>query len=249
MNRDALVIWSASRKARNENFYLFVLLPYLLLLFVPLQSYAQTIIIGRVVGISDGDTITVLQNKTQYKIRLYGIDTPEKSQDFGNKAKQFTSDLVFKKDVKVIQEDTDRYGRIVGTVFVDGICVNEKIVKNGYAWVYRKYCDKPVCKEWMKLEVQARENKAGLWSLPNPIPPWQFRHNENKASQVSTVGAQKAETVGSQTSETVYHGNVESRIFHRAGCQHFNCKNCTKIFNSRDEAVNAGYRACKICRP
>ena len=85
--------------------------------------------------------ITVLQNRTQYKIRLYGIDTPEKAQDFGKRAKQFTSDLVcsvWERGKKVIQEDIDRYERIVGMVYVDDICVNEAIVKNGFAWVYQK---------------------------------------------------------------------------------------------------------------
>jgi endonuclease YncB( thermonuclease family) len=86
-------------------------LSILLLISLALASItsAQTIIQGRVVGISDGDTITVLQNRTQYKIRLYGIDTPERSQDFGEKAKQFTSSLVFGKQVQVVKED--RYGK------------------------------------------------------------------------------------------------------------------------------------------
>lgn len=100
-------------------------------------------IIGKVVGIADGDTITVLENRTQYKIRLFGVDCPEKSQDFGNRAKQFTSDLVFGKMVQVISEDIDRYGRTVGMLMIDGKCLNEEIVKAGYAWVYNQYCKKP----------------------------------------------------------------------------------------------------------
>ena len=130
------------------------------------------------VGIADGDTITVLQNKTQYKIRLYGIDTPEKAQDFGKRAKQFTSGLVYGKHVKVVQEDVDRYGRIVGMVYVDGVCVNEEIIKNGFAWVYKRYCNSPVCETWLNLESEARSSGAGLWSHKNPIPPWDFRRGK-----------------------------------------------------------------------
>jgi len=117
--------------------------------------------------------ITVLQNRTPYKIRLYGIDTPEKAQDLGKRAKQFTSDLVvYGKEVKVIQEDIDRYERIVGMVYVDDICVNETIVKNGFAWVYQKYCSKLICQKWLELEKEARSNRSGLWRNDNPIPPW-----------------------------------------------------------------------------
>jgi len=95
----------------------------LLVILAPFVSGCfATEITGKVVAIADGDTITVLQNKTQYKIRLYGIDTPEKAQDFGRRAKQFTSDLVYGKHVKVVQEDIDRYGRIVGMVYVNDIC-------------------------------------------------------------------------------------------------------------------------------
>lgn len=141
-------------------------------------SGAQSIILGKVVGIADGDTITVLQNRTQYKIRLYGIDTPERAQDFGKKAKQFTSNMVFGKHVRVVKEDMDRYGRVVGTVYVDGVCVNEEIIKDGFAWVYRKYCKSPVCAHWLKLEETARLNRIGLWSHKDPIEPWNYRRGE-----------------------------------------------------------------------
>ena len=89
------------------------------------------VINGKVVGVSDGDTITVLQEHIQYKTRLYGIDCPETYQDFGTRAKQFTSKLVFKKQVRVVQKDMDRYGRVVGLVFVDGICINQEIIRAG----------------------------------------------------------------------------------------------------------------------
>jgi endonuclease YncB( thermonuclease family) len=94
---------------------------------------------GKVVSVTDGDTIKVLRDGKQEKIRLYGIDTPEKAQGFGQKAKQLTASLVVGRDVVVQQKDVDRYGRIVGLVSVDGQSLNELIIQNGYAWVYRQY--------------------------------------------------------------------------------------------------------------
>jgi len=151
------------------------LLIALFFLAIAPYSHADDVIIGKVVGVADGDTITVLENLTQYKIRLFGIDTPEARQDFGNKAKQMTSDLVFGKEVRVVEMDIDQYGRIVGMVYVGNLCVNETLVEEGLAWVYRKYCIISVCDTWLELESQAREGKIGLWSHPNPVPPWEFR--------------------------------------------------------------------------
>ncbi|WP_319408776.1 thermonuclease family protein [uncultured Desulfosarcina sp.] len=138
-------------------------------------GYADDVIVGKVVGVADGDTITVLQDRTQYKIRLYGIDTPESHQDFGNRAKQFTSDLVFGKQVRVVKKDIDRYGRIVGMVYVGDVCVNESLVESGMAWVYRKYCMMEICESWFDLESMAIDGDIGLWSHPNPVAPWEFR--------------------------------------------------------------------------
>jgi micrococcal nuclease len=136
------------------------------------------VIIGKVVAVADGDTITVLENKTQYRIRLFGIDAPEHSQDFRNRAKQFVSDMVFGKQVRVVKQDVDRYGRIVGIVICGDVCVNEELVRNGLAWVYRRYCKIQVCEDWLALESQARAGKEGLWSHPGPVPPWEFRRHK-----------------------------------------------------------------------
>lgn len=143
-------------------------------------AYSEIRIAGKVVHIADGDTITVLEKNREYKIRLYGIDTPEKTQDFGAKAKVFTSDLVSQKEVTVIQKDVDRYGRVVGIVYIGNTCINEEIVKAGFAWVYQHYCKEPFCRDWMKLERLAREEGVGLWSHPNPVPPWDFRKDKRK---------------------------------------------------------------------
>ncbi len=95
---------------------------------------------GKVISVADGDTITVLdRSKRQTKIRLYGIDTPEKGQAFGKVAKKYTARLSHKKQAIVEVHETDKYGRTVGVVFVDGINVNEEIIKAGYGWQYRNY--------------------------------------------------------------------------------------------------------------
>jgi len=131
---------------------------------------------GKVVAVSDGDTITVLHDGKGEKIRVYGIDCPEKGQDFGQKAKKFTSDKVYGKTVEIDPVTTDRHGRTVALVFFGGgQNLSEELVDEGYAWVYRKYCSKPRCSQWLELEDRARKNKVGLWSLPNPIPPWDYR--------------------------------------------------------------------------
>jgi micrococcal nuclease len=130
---------------------------------------------GKVVGVLDGDSITVLHDGRQEEIRLWGIDCPEKGQDFGNRAKQATSALTFGKGAEVEPIDVDRYGRTVALVTVRNTLVNEELIRQGLAWVYTRYCNRPICQEWKKLEAEAREKRRGLWSMPNPVAPWEFR--------------------------------------------------------------------------
>lgn len=146
----------------------------LFLLFSFSPAYSWTV---KVNGNSDGDTIKVLRDKEQVKIRLYGIDTPEKGQAFGNKAKKFTASLVAGKIVEIESITKDRYGRTVAIIQVSGKNVNEEIVRSGYAWVYRKYCKKSFCKDWYKLESEARIERRGIWTDKNAIPPWEWRRN------------------------------------------------------------------------
>jgi micrococcal nuclease len=145
-------------------------LSFVALFFISYASAAQ--LTGKVVSIADGDTFTLLSNNKQIKIRLHGIDCPEKSQDFGNVAKQFLSNLIFGKIVSVKEMDTDRYGRTIGMVTIDNKNVNEELLKAGLAWHYKHYDQNPA---WMKLEDDARREKKGLWLHPNPIPPWDYR--------------------------------------------------------------------------
>ena len=149
------------------------------LLNFPCLSWAWS---GEVVGITDGDTITVLNSKTlkDVKIRLYGIDTPERGQAFSKRAKQFTSKLVYGKVVEVKVMATDRYGRTVAMIYADRTLLNEELVKAGLAWVYWKYCHHPICETWKGFQIGARMDKRGLWADPNRIPPWKFRRKKRK---------------------------------------------------------------------
>ncbi len=128
---------------------------------------------GRVVGVSDGDTITVLHSGKGERIRLHGIDCPEKRQAFGKRAKQFTSNLVFAETVTVQAVDRDRYGRTVGVVLLpDGRSLNHELVRAGLAWMYRRYTNDQSLSD---LEEEARVARRGLWADPHAVAPWEWR--------------------------------------------------------------------------
>lgn len=128
---------------------------------------------GKVVRVADGDTLTVLdETQTQHKVRLNKIDAPEKKQAYGEASKKHLSQYVFGKDVKVEFEKRDRYGRILGIVYLGALDVNLQMVKDGYAWHYKFY-DKTT--SYAEAEKEAREKKLGLWVDPNPVEPYQFR--------------------------------------------------------------------------
>lgn len=149
----------------------------LLLLLITFPVPAQTVYQGPVIKIADGDTLTILVDNQQHKIRLSDIDTPERKQPFGTRASQALSKLAFGKQARVVKVTTDRYGRIVGRVYVDRIDVNRELVARGYAWVYRKYSNDA---ELLKLEADAKEQGLGLWADPNPIPPWEWRRGKRQ---------------------------------------------------------------------
>jgi endonuclease YncB( thermonuclease family) len=127
---------------------------------------------GSVVSITDGDTITILKENQEYKIRLNGIDSPESSQAFGQKAKDYISLLIFSKNVDVNIVGKDVYNRYLGDVYVEGLYVNSEIIKAGYAWHYKEYSKDT---NLAFLEEQARKKKVGLWQDNNPTPPWEYR--------------------------------------------------------------------------
>ncbi|MDR2148527.1 MAG: thermonuclease family protein [Tannerella sp.] len=149
------------------------LIPFLLCL-LPLVSFAQETLTGKVVKVSDGDTFILLDgSNSQTRIRLYGIDCPERGQDFGTAATRKTAGLIAGKQVTVHVYDTDRYKRKVGIVIVDGMNVNEELLKAGFAWNYIRY-NKLFAERFAGLEQEARIAKRGLW-VQKAIAPWEFR--------------------------------------------------------------------------
>ena len=137
---------------------------------------------GKVVSIADGDTFTLLTDDLkQVKIRLHGVDCPEKKAPFGAQAKEFTGKSIFGKIVTARKTSTDRYRRTVAIVYLpDGRALNEELLKAGLAWHYKKHDRNP---RWAKMEVAARKDRRGLWTLPNPVPPWNFRNAQRYISK------------------------------------------------------------------
>lgn len=152
------------------------LIAFVLLLAVSASARAD--FEGQVVKVADGDTVTVLHNRTQVRVRLGSIDAPEKRQAFGTRSQQHLSALVFGRTVRVAEDGKDRYGRTIGVLHVQGVNVNREMVKAGMAWAYTDYLNDRLMPV---LEIQARITGAGLWRDAHPVAPWQFRRNEAAA--------------------------------------------------------------------
>ena len=148
------------------------------LLFVLLPLMAISQLTGRVVGITDGDTFTLLDsNKNQVKIRLHGIDAPEKGQPFSTQSKKYLSELLYLKQVSILSSGTDRYGRTLGIVKVGNTVINEQLLAAGMAWHFKKYDSR---KDWARLEEKARSARVGLWVDKDPVAPWEWRKLKKK---------------------------------------------------------------------
>ena len=141
---------------------------------------------GKVVGVSDGDTITVLDSSnTQHRVRLAGIDAPEKSQAFGQRSKENLSGLVFGRSVIIDTQKNDRYGREIGKVILSGQDANLSQVRMGLAWHYKTYEKEQSTTDrakYARAETEARSRGVGLWREPKPLPPWDFRHGSGEVS-------------------------------------------------------------------
>jgi endonuclease YncB( thermonuclease family) len=134
---------------------------------------------GKVVAIADGDTLTLLDEaRKQHRIRLDGIDAPERAQPFGQRARQSLAALAHGREAVADCPKTDRYGRAVCRVFVDGVDVGLEQVRRGLAWHYLKYAHEqgPQARaDYARAEGQARSGRAGIWSTRDPTPPWDWR--------------------------------------------------------------------------
>ncbi len=149
--------------------------------FCSVSVCAQIRISAVVVGVTDGDTVTAIDsNNRQIKVRLAGIDAPESRQDFGTRSKQNLSDLVYGKPVVLEGDKTDRNGRLVAKILLNGVDVNLEQIKAGLAWHFKRYeleqshADRKI---YAAAERDARNNKLSIWSEPEPVAPWDFRRN------------------------------------------------------------------------
>jgi|SRR5690606_4016231 len=141
--------------------------------FLLSQCVGTSWITGEVVRVADGDTFTLLINShDEVRIRLHGIDCPERGQPYGRVATEHLKTLLAKGDVRVEETDIDRYGRVVGIVYAGGVNVNESLLAAGLAWHYTRYDQNP---RWINLEAQARTQRLGLWAERNPVSPWNWR--------------------------------------------------------------------------
>lgn len=154
------------------------------------QPATETLLSGHVVSIADGDTLTLLTaDLKQVKVRLAEIDTPEKRQPYGQRARQELAALAFRQQADVVVLDLDRYGRVVGRVSVDGHEVNAELLRRGAAWAYRDYLKRP---ELLALEAEARRQKLGLWALPasERMPPWAWRREQRLKREAARAAAE-----------------------------------------------------------
>ena len=128
-----------------------------------------------VTQVIDGDTIQVNNGKRTVTVRLWGIDAPEWDQPFSKGGKSLLTNLILNKKIEIQYFYTDDYDRLIAQVRYNKRNVNELLVKSGYAWVYDRYCDRPICRLWKNSEKIARINKKGLWKDDNPVSPWQWK--------------------------------------------------------------------------
>ncbi|MEM8875821.1 MAG: thermonuclease family protein [Planctomycetota bacterium] len=132
---------------------------------------------AEVVRVTDGDTVTVLHDRTEVRIRLEGIDAPERGQAFGTRARQALSDACFGRDILVEPTGTDRYGRTIATLKIEGRSINLAMVRAGMAWHYTQFSDDA---DLAEAERAARKARRGLWRDPDPVPPWEWRRRDRE---------------------------------------------------------------------
>ena len=164
---------------------------------------------GKVIGVTDGDTIKVLVNKESVTVRLEGIDAPESGQSYGKKSKEALAEMVAGKTVTVKKTGTDKYKRTLGIVIVGDADANAKMVEDGWAWHFKKYNDE---ERLAKLEDAARKAKRGLWADEKPLAPWEYRARQ-KTPEVAPGD--------SKDQKMSYWLNTSSGVRHNQRCEHF----------------------------
>ena len=213
-----------------------------LVMLAPSSPTAQPrTITGKVVEVTDGDTLTVLDDHNrQHKVRLDGIDAPEIAQAYGDKAKKSLSDLVLGKTVTVTRSKVARNGWIVGKVTLSGRDINLEQIRRGYAWFYRAYAkelSRDDATAYEQAEAIAREKQLGLWAGPEPIAPWDLR------------AAQRGQSAEAELEGAQIVGDRSSKIYHAPNCPDYSkvAERNQVVFATEAEAEAAGYRKAKNC--
>lgn len=220
-----------------------------------LPASAQTIS-GRVIKVSDGDTITLQSSAGKERVRLIGIDAPEKAQlPWGPKAKKFAESLALGKAgrIETDVQPRDKYGRLLGYLYVGNRFVNLEMVRNGYAMLYTYPPNVAHTDEFVKAQKEAREKGLNIWDAKNGLSqtPYEFRHNGRKPDEkTGQTGLRAKSTPVLQTGGSIIV-NRKSHKFHRADCRFATgISEANRLgFASAAEAKAAGYIPCKVCNP
>ena len=221
---------------------------FLLLLFTFAGPvHAAVVLHGRVVGVSDGDTMTIVDSsKQQHRIRLAGIDAPEMSQAYGRVSKANLSRLVYARDAAVYVTKTDRYGRLVGKIVVDGRDAGLEQLRAGLAWFYTDYRSELSASNrssYVSAARQAAAGHLGLMADPSRMPPWQYRRNARNGHAPAPQPRDRPPAAGPIV------GNRRSRIYHRPDCPDYGkiSPSNRQPFASESDAIAAGYRKAGNC--
>ncbi len=185
---------------------------------------------GNAVSVIEGDSLVVVGGSKKERIDLYGIDTPQKEQEYADAAKDFTIYRIRGKTLQIEPVGKSRQGRTLAIVTVDGMVLNRELVRSGLAWIQSQSCSRPECTEWRDALKLAKRERLNIWSLQNPLPPWEVRKDK-------------------QSHKSIYSGNIVSHVFHSTNCEEFECWNCIATFRGREAAVRAGYKPCELCSP
>ena len=186
---------------------------------------------GKVIGVTDGDTVTLLVNETPIKVRLDGIDAPETKQSYGNESKQALASMVFGKSIVLKKTGTDKYGRTLGVIMLGGSDINARMIVDGWAWHYKAYNDES---RLTSFEATAKSAHRGLWADANrPVPPWDYRLGQPTPTVRTT---QPTGQFGS------YWLNSSSNVRHNSSCKYFNNTNRGRACGPNDG------KPCGVCK-
>lgn len=226
----------------------------------PLQAspeQRQSILVGKVIKVVDGDTIDIVDSRSKHRIRLKGIDAPERNQAFGLESARSLARMTTGKKVVVEWKKVDEYDRLVGRVLVDEQDVCLKQIRAGMAWHFKRYQDEQSDQErklYDRAENEARSSRRGLWTDSKPIEPWVVRAQQrsfpseiSKDQSHTPVPSPPAQNEGRDEG---IRGNRRSMIYHWPGCPNYDdiAMHNRVSFTSRAEAERAGYRAARNCR-